>query len=74
MLDTRTGKTRLSKQEKKVLELIVKEYKNGEIAKELGLDEKTVSTYKLRLLTKLECKTSIGLYAFNQKYKLVGFD
>lgn len=74
MIDKHTGKTRLSKQEKKVLELIVTEHKNEEIAKKLGLNEKTVSTYKLRLLTKLECKTNIGLYLFNQKFKLVGFD
>jgi hypothetical protein len=32
---------------------------------------KTIGTYKLRLLQKTGAKTIIGLYLFNEKYKLV---
>jgi hypothetical protein len=37
----------------------------------MRLDEKTIGTYKLRLLQKTGAKTIIGLYLFNEKYKLV---
>jgi DNA-binding CsgD family transcriptional regulator len=62
---------KFSKQETKVFALLITEHKGSEIAKIMGLDEKTICTYKLRLLKKTETKTIIGLYLFNQKYKLV---
>lgn len=62
---------KLSKRETKVLEMILNDYKNREIAEELKLSDKTVSTYKLRVCRKLEVKGIIGMYLFNQKYKLV---
>jgi hypothetical protein len=43
-------------------------YKSSEIAALLSLDEKTISTYKLRLLQKTGSKTIIGLYLFNVKH------
>mgnify|MGYP006381958245 CR=1 FL=1 len=55
----------LSRQESKVFRLLVTEHKSEEIAKIMGLDEKTVCTYKLRILTKFGCKTNIGLYIFS---------
>ncbi|WP_157209176.1 response regulator transcription factor [Mariniflexile maritimum] len=44
---------KLSKRELAVLKLIQKGYKNKTISKELGLNEKTVSTYVARIKKKL---------------------
>lgn len=71
LIDPRTGLKKFSKQETKVFRLLIQEFKASEIAKIMGLDEKTVCTYKLRLLTKTKSKTIIGLYKFNLKYKIV---
>lgn len=65
------GFINLSKQEKRVFQLLVMERKSFEIAFIMGLDEKTIGTYKTRILQKTESKTVIGLYLFNQKHKLV---
>lgn len=62
---------RISRQEKRTLGLLIAEFKNIEIAQLLSIDEKTVCTYKLRLLNKLNCKTVIGLYLKNLKEKIV---
>ena len=51
--------------------MLLEEKKAHEIAKELHLDEKTISTYKLRLLQKTNTKTIVGLYKFNLEHKLV---
>lgn len=73
-LITESGHKRFSKQETKVFKLLLEEYKSSEIAKILGLDEKTISTYKLRLLKKTSSKTIIGLYLFNKKFKIVSLE
>jgi DNA-binding NarL/FixJ family response regulator len=65
------GYKKFSKQETVVFKLLLQEVKSSEIAKKMKLDEKTVSTYKLRLLQKTGAKTIIGLYLFNEKYKIV---
>jgi spore cortex formation protein SpoVR/YcgB (stage V sporulation) len=52
-------------------QIIIEENKASEIAKIMRLDEKTIGTHKLRLLQKTGAKTIIGLYLFNEKYKLV---
>jgi DNA-binding NarL/FixJ family response regulator len=65
---------KFSKQETKVFILLLQEYKNAEIAKIMGLDEKTICTYKLRLLTKTATKTIIGMYLYNQKHKIVDLE
>lgn len=62
---------KFSKQETKVFTLLIQEYKIAEIAKILALDERTICTYKFRLLKKSGAKTIIGLYLFNEKNKLV---
>lgn len=62
---------KFSKQETKVFKLFLEEYKGAEIAKIMNLDEKTIATYKLRLLVKTKSKTIIGLYLFNLKHKIV---
>ena len=62
---------RLSKREKHVFKRMIEDAKNKEIASELDLNEKTISTYKLRVCTKLKCKGPVEMYFFNLKYKLV---
>jgi DNA-binding CsgD family transcriptional regulator len=61
----------LSKRERQVLKMYLEEKKGHEIGKELGLNEKTVATYKKRLLIKTNCKTIIGLYRFNLVHNIV---
>ena len=51
--------------------MLITEHKGEEIAKIMGLNEKTISTYKLRLLKKTKSKTIIGLYLFNQKHQII---
>ena len=62
---------KFSKQEFKVFELLITEHKSNEISKIMGLNQKTIGTYKTRLLDKSKSKTIIGLYLFNQKYNIV---
>lgn len=54
--------------------MLLSENKGHEIAKELGINEKTVGTYKLRLLEKTGAKTIIGLYLWNKLHNLVEVD
>ena len=62
---------RISGREKQVLRMLLSEKKANEIARHLGIDEKTVCTYKLRLLRKTNSKTIIGLYLWNKVNKIV---
>jgi len=63
--DTRKSKTRLFKKlstrEVEVLRLLSIGKKNKEIAKELDINEKTVSTYKARLFKKLNVSNVVDL-------------
>jgi DNA-binding NarL/FixJ family response regulator len=61
--------SRLSTREFEVLGLICNGNKNSEIAKELNINPKTVSTYKSRLMHKLEVKNIIGLIDFGRQKK-----
>jgi DNA-binding NarL/FixJ family response regulator len=61
--------SRLSTREFEVLGLICNGCKNSEIAKELNINPKTVSTYKSRLMHKLEVKNIIGLIDFGRQKK-----
>jgi len=61
--------SRLSTREFEVLGLICNGNKNSEIAKELNINPKTVSTYKSRLMRKLEVKNIIGLIDFGRQKK-----
>ena len=56
---------KFSKREKQVLKMLLEEKNSHEISKELNLSDKTVGTFKLRLLAKSGCKTIVGLYRFN---------
>ena len=66
-----TKKIWLSRRERQVLKMYLEEKKGHEIAKEVGLNEKTVATYKKRLLIKTNSKTIIGLYRFNLVHNIV---
>lgn len=55
---------KLSSREKQVIELLKKGFKNKEIAKEVGINEKTVSTYKARLKEKLGIALDANEYVF----------
>lgn len=62
---------RLSSREIEVLKYLADGKKNKEIAQTLGLDEKTISTYKLRLLHKLQVTNLIDLINKAKKFQLV---
>ena len=63
--DTRNSKSkiykRLSTREVEVLKLLSSGKKNKEIAQELDINEKTVSTYKARLFKKLNVTNLVDL-------------
>lgn len=52
---------RITQREKEVLNLIVKEYSNHEIAEKLFISLRTVETHRYNLLQKLEVKNTAGL-------------
>lgn len=62
---------KLSAREIEVLKYLADGKKNKEIAKTLGLDEKTISTYKLRLLHKLNVTNLIDLINKAKTFQLV---
>lgn len=51
----------LSPRERQVLELVWAGKMQSEIARELGISTKTVSTYLDRLFTKMDCRGSVQL-------------
>ncbi len=59
-----TVETSLSKREKEVLRLVVKEYSNKEIADELFISIRTVEAHKRNLLDKTGAKNIAGLVVF----------
>lgn len=60
----------LSSQEIKVLRYILNGAENMKIASEMCISNKTVSTYKSRLMEKLNCKSLIDLFSFAQRNKI----
>lgn len=54
----------LSMQEIKIMRYILNSADTAHIASEMNISSKTVSTYKSRLMDKLECKTLMDLFAF----------
>lgn len=52
---------RITDREKQILLLVVQEYENQEIAKELGISLRTVENHKHHLLQKLGAKNTVGL-------------
>jgi len=61
----------LSDREYQILTMIVSGKKVGEIAEELSLSVKTVSTYKVRILNKMEMKSTAELSKYAVEHKLI---
>lgn len=54
----------LSAREKEVLSLILREHTSEEIAEKLFISKKTVDNHRQNILTKTNCRTTIGLVKF----------
>lgn len=61
----------LSERERQVLQLIVKEYTNKQIADALHLSERTVETYRKNLFAKANTNNIVGLIKYAYAHKLV---
>jgi DNA-binding NarL/FixJ family response regulator len=61
----------LSDREYQIFSMIVKGEKVGEIADELNLSVKTVSTYKVRILNKMDMKSTAEMVKYAVEHKLV---
>ncbi|MGF1686868.1 EAL domain-containing protein [Photobacterium japonica] len=61
-----TVQEKLSKRERFVADCLIKGLSNKQIANELDISQKTVSTYKTRVLTKCGVKSIIELLKFNK--------
>lgn len=59
---------KLSKREIEVLKLLSNGKSNKDISEELEISDKTVSTYKLRLLNKIGAKSVVDLVNFSNSY------
>lgn len=57
---------KMSKRETQVLKLLVGGHSNKQISEELDISDKTVSTYKLRLMRKLNAKSVVDLVRYVQ--------
>ena len=62
---------KISRREKEVLELIVKEFTTQEIANQLFISLKTVESHRSSLLSKLNARNSAGLVRIAMENKLV---
>lgn len=61
----------LSVQEMKVMRYMLEGYDNNKIGQQMHISGKTVSTYKTRLMEKLECKSLLELIAFANQNNLI---
>ena len=68
------GLSQLSERELSVMRLLYEGLALKEIAARLNISTKTVSTYRQRLLTKLELKSNAELVQYSIKNQLVGSD
>ena len=57
---------KMSKRETQVLKMLVAGYGNKQIAEQLNISDKTVSTYKLRLMRKLKAKSVVDLVKYTE--------
>jgi two-component system secretion response regulator SsrB len=63
----------LSRRERDVFDLIVKGFRNREMARELCISTKTVETHRLHINRKLDCAGSIDLLRFALANRLVSW-
>ena len=68
--DVQNPVDRLSKREREILQLIAEGKSNGEIARKLFLSQKTVETYRYRLMQKLGINDVPGLVKFALQHGL----
>ena len=61
----------LTPREQEVLQLIMDEKSSSAIARELGISERTVETYRKNIYAKMGVKTVVGLvkHVYEQKFK-----
>lgn len=69
-IDDRERLGMLSPQEFQVFQHIVKGLENMKIAAKMKISNKTVSTYKSRLMDKLGCKTQLDIFDFARRNNL----
>jgi DNA-binding NarL/FixJ family response regulator len=62
---------KISKREKEVLDLIVKEHTTQEIAKKLFISLKTVESHRSNLLAKMNARNTAGLVRITMEHKLL---
>lgn len=67
LMDVPSKKESLSTREEEVLNYIVRGYSLSDIAQKLCLSVKTISTYKMRIMTKLNCKQNSDLVNYALK-------
>lgn len=67
LIDVPKKKESLSTREEEVLNYIVRGYSLSDIAQKLCLSVKTISTYKTRIMTKLNCKQNSDLVNYALK-------
>lgn len=60
---------KLSKRESEVLNRLATGYSNKEVSEELSISDKTVSTYKLRLMRKLGARSLVELVNYAKAYQ-----
>ena len=65
---------KISRREKEVLELIMKEHTTQEIADQLFISLKTVESHRSNLLAKLNARNTAGLVRIAMEYNLLGSD
>ena len=66
-----SSEPRLSEREKQLVRLVANGLRNKEIAPLLGITAKTVETYRVRLLKKLNCESTAGLIRYAIREKIV---
>ena len=62
---------KISRREKEVLELIVKEHTTQEIANKLFISLKTVESHRSNLLAKMNARNTAGLVRIAMEHKLI---
>ena len=58
----------LSKREVQVLKLFIKGKRNIDISNKLKINQKTVNTYQVRIMKKLEVKSKVELFMMGNSY------
>lgn len=66
-----TGKELLTRREKEIIRLIVREFSNGMIAEHLFISEHTVESHRKNIFRKTNSKTLVGLINYAHEHKLV---